>query len=1259
MPSIITCKSIFLRLKTLGIFFLLFCASEVANADTKFIPNGGQWAPNILYEAGLPSGQFYLEKNQITYFFFDQDALHQVWHNFKKSELIQNQVIRVQFEGSTGPTATIPSGVPSEEYYNYFIGKDRSKWVGKIHATDQVTMQNLWNGIDLVIQSSGDGIKYSFIVHPGADPSLIKLRYLGADSTNIDGGDTLRICSHLRNMAELPPLSYQYKKGLFEKNASYSEVTSNYKQLEPNLIGFEAHNYNSHYALTIDPILIFSTFSGSKADNFGFTGTFNPSGSGFSGGTVYAPGYPTTTGAFEVNYQGGSTTYDNQEYLEEYGRDIGILKYTPDGTKLVWCTYLGGKNNEQPHSMIVNSKDELVVFGTTASADFPVTPNAYDTTYHGNGDIFVSIFSEDGSRLVASTYVGGKGRDGFNGTQPYVEPTGDLSYNYGDAYRGEVIVDNADNILVASCTQSDDLVTKQSFQAKFGGVQDGLVMKLSSDLSTLDWMSFLGGSDQDAAYGIHLDSKQNVFVCGGTESNDFPTTIGSISPAYNGGIDGFLVKISPDGKKIDAGTYLGTSSYDQNYLVQTDGSDQVYVTGQTLGQFPVVGNVYSNSNSRQFIAQIDNNLTKINRSTVFGVSGAQYANLSLSAFLVDVCGRVYVSGWGGVVNGSYNQDNNGNTNGMPLTPDAFQKNTNGSNFYLMILSKDMTNLVYATYFGGLNSQSEEHVDGGTSRFDRNGIVYQSVCGGCGGFSDFPTTPNAWSRTNKGVRAFDKFEGGCNNAMFKIDLNSADFPPKLQDTLLITKVGDTINYSFTITDPQGDSVYAHASSTILNSGIVNPAATFKADSGLGVITAHFTWPATCNQYLGDTIDVAVTARNNSCPIPRSVTHHIRIVLEKPPIPPVPQMFCIEHIDTNTVRIRWTAVPASKNLGGVRLVKVSPKGTDSIVYEGNGLSSEEFIDPAAINNLTVNYGYFLYTMSACGVGNDTGRTAYTVPEADSIPNGLNVFSVSVENNKNIRLLWNQFPLGSFHSYVIYRKEGSDPSAQFEFFKLITNQKDTSYLDSNVNVQTTSYCYKVLTQTQCGLVSLPGNEGCSIVLKGDAVPFVNNLSWNPYQVWTNGVNRYEVIRHDPSKPDSIVGYPTSNANTVYSDDSLNYDEGVYWYHIVALSGTDSNAARSVSNEIRLVQKPILYVPNAFTPNKDNVNDKWGFVPVFVKDFQMSVFNRWGEFVWHTDDKHIQWDGTYKKEQPSTDAFIWQVDYTGWDNSQNFRSGYVTTLP
>lgn len=120
-----------------------------------------------------------------------------------------------------------------------------------------------------------------------------------------------------------------------------------------------------------------------------------------------------------------------------------------------------------------------------------------------------------------------------------------------------------------------------------------------------------------------------------------------------------------------------------------------------------------------------------------------------------------MSGWGGAINASRGFWISG-TSGMPVTPDAYQKTTAGSDFYFIVLTNDASEMLYATFLGG--NQSPVHVDGGTSRFDKGGIVYHSVCGGCGGgFDDFPTTPNAWSRLNQSIN--------CNNAAFKFDLSS--------------------------------------------------------------------------------------------------------------------------------------------------------------------------------------------------------------------------------------------------------------------------------------------------------------------------------------------------------------------------------------------------------------------------------------------------------------------------------------------------------
>ena len=133
-------------------------------------------------------------------------------------------------------------------------------------------------------------------------------------------------------------------------------------------------------------------------------------------------------------------------------------------------------------------------------------------------------------------------------------------------------------------------------------------------------------------------------------------------------------------------------------------------------------------------------------------------DIAPSAFLVSDCGQIYFSGWGGDVNLS-GQSLSSNTTGLPTTPGTFQASTDGSDFYLMVLEPEATGLNYATFFGG--GITAEHVDGGTSRFDKNGNVYQAVCAGCGGQDDFPTTPGAWSNTNNSFN--------CNLGVFKFAL----------------------------------------------------------------------------------------------------------------------------------------------------------------------------------------------------------------------------------------------------------------------------------------------------------------------------------------------------------------------------------------------------------------------------------------------------------------------------------------------------------
>ena len=274
------------------------------------------------------------------------------------------------------------------------------------------------------------------------------------------------------------------------------------------------------------------------------------------------------------------------------------------------------------------------------------------------------------------------------------------------------------------------------------------MVKLAPDLSSIVWSSYLGGSGFDAAYSIKFDNNKNIVLAAELPAPDFPVTAGSYQTVFNGIVDGWIARLAADGSAIMNATFTGTVSFDQVYFVDLNANGNVFCYGQTAGHMPITSGVYRNVNSGQFLQKFSPDLSTLGFSTVFGsgsTSGLVIPNISPTAFLVNDCNNIYMAGWGGFVNSSTQTGFwQSTTNGMPITSDAYQKTTSGSDFYFMVLNGDATKLVYSTYLGG--NSSKTHVDGGTSRFDKYGIVYHAVCSGCqfgnttgGPTSDFPTT----------------------------------------------------------------------------------------------------------------------------------------------------------------------------------------------------------------------------------------------------------------------------------------------------------------------------------------------------------------------------------------------------------------------------------------------------------------------------------------------------------------------------------------
>lgn len=733
--------------------------SEVSETPP-FVENRGQWDDAVRYRSEFRGGVLFFERDAVLFTMEDREQVEAIMARKYAgtpleayNPMVDMYAYRVRFTAASPEAFPVGKGRRSA-YHNYYLGNDSTRWASGVPLFDTVCYAQLYEGIDLVYFVSKSSYKYEFRISPHARPEQIGMLYEGADRIQLKKGNLVVKISAFESV-ELKPYAYQESE-----NGDRWEVDCRFER-KGNQVGFRLGAYETSLPLVIDPVMVFCSYTGSYADNWGYTATYDRHGNMYGGGAVFSFGYPVTTGVYQRNYGGGSC-------------DIGITKFSSRGDSILFSTYLGGKNSEVPHSLVVNENDELYVLASTSSPDYPVTSSAYSTQftlsvprdtfiltnviyYVGGIDMAISKFRADGKQLLGSTFFGGSGPDGLS-----VDVS--LRINYADEVRGEIMVDAYSNVYVVSSTASRDLpVSPTAFQRNYGGGgQDGCVVKFSYDLRHLIWCSYLGGDSSDAAYSMELDKNQNLYVCGGTRSRNLPVTPKVVQASYGGGVtDGYIARISTNGNRILSLTYFGKTGFDQTYLVKTDQNGFVYVMGLTdaPGLSWVNNARWFRSGGSQFIAKLNGDLSKTVWSTPFG-SGSSSPDLSPSALMVDLCNQVYFSGWGSSSVNANIGKNYGGTRGLPISSDAFQRNTDNEDFYFMSLNADASRLRFASYFGG--RYSHEHVDGGTSRFDRKGFIYQAICAACGGNNDLPVTTGVVGPRNN--------SRNCNLGVVKVDFN---------------------------------------------------------------------------------------------------------------------------------------------------------------------------------------------------------------------------------------------------------------------------------------------------------------------------------------------------------------------------------------------------------------------------------------------------------------------------------------------------------
>jgi Beta-propeller repeat len=458
------------------------------------------------------------------------------------------------------PNAAVVGLDPLPGISNYFIGNDPSQWHTNIPNYSKVEYQNVYAGINLVYYGNQQQLEYEYQLAPGADPSQIRFAVQGAERLSIDAKGDLVLHTAIGDVLEHAPVIYQEIAGVQKR------VSGQFVLLGNNEVGFQVGSYDATLPLVIDPVLSYSTYLG--GNNFdGANGiAVDGSGDAYVIGSTKSANFPITTGAFQTSY-GGSGNFE-----------AFVTKLNASGTGLVYSTYLGGNNGDDGYGIAVDASGNAYVTGETSSANFPTIPGAFQTSYGGGGDAFVTKLNASGTGLVYSTYLGGSSGD--NG--------------YG------IAVDGSGNAYVTGYTGSNNFpTTPGAFQTSYGGgPYDAFVTKLNATGTALVYSTYLGGNDSDYGMGIALDSSGNAYVAGETKSTNFPTTADAFQSSYGGGAtyDAFVTKLNASGTGLVYSTYLGGNSLDYGRAIAVDGSGNVYVAGETSSNnFPTTTGAFQTS----------------------------------------------------------------------------------------------------------------------------------------------------------------------------------------------------------------------------------------------------------------------------------------------------------------------------------------------------------------------------------------------------------------------------------------------------------------------------------------------------------------------------------------------------------------------------------------------------------------------------------------------------------------------------------------
>jgi hypothetical protein len=557
-------------------------------------------------------------------------------------------VVKLDFVGAN-PHPKIVAGDPTTAVISYFKGP-RDKWNAGLATYSSILYSDLWPGIDLVYSGTAGRLKYSFLVKPGVDPAGIRLAYRGVKGVRLNEAGQLEVETGMGGFEDDKPYAYQEVEGRrVEIKAAYALDRA--PAGGSHRYGFKVGSYDRSKPLVLDPAsIVYCGYIGGNGDDEGEAIAVDGTGA------IYVTGYTTSAAnKFPVTV-GPDLTFGG-------GQDAFVAKVNAFGTALVYCGYIGGSGDDEGLGIAVDSSGNAYVTGVTNSpqATFPVTVGP-GVTYKGGQDAFVAKVNAAGTALVYCGYISGSDDDFGNAiavdssgnayvtgitfstgaTFPVTVGPGLTQNGLSDAFVAKVnatgtgfvycgyiggsnddggygiAVDGSGNAYVTGYTYS----TEATFPVITGphltqnGLSDAFVAKVNAAGNGLVYCGFIGGSGNDQAYGLAVDSSGNAYVTGFTNSTEatFPVTVGP-GLTYSGGSgnlpsDAFVAKVNAAGTGLVYCGYIGGSDNDGGNGITVDSSGNAYVTGftaSTEATFPLIGGpqLTYNGGGDAFVAKVN------------------------------------------------------------------------------------------------------------------------------------------------------------------------------------------------------------------------------------------------------------------------------------------------------------------------------------------------------------------------------------------------------------------------------------------------------------------------------------------------------------------------------------------------------------------------------------------------------------------------------------------------------------------------------